>query len=107
MILNLQSPLKKIIQPEISEFVSKLTISRIIDYPEEKCVKCFFKELLYPVVLWEEDEYDLIGQWTDSDVIQKLNQIYNISQTNNQISGTSSNIQDEISGTSSTDEQTI
>lgn len=81
MILNLQTPITKVIQPQITKTITTLTINHINDYPELKCVKCFIKELNSPITLWEGDEYDEIGQWTDTDVFAKLNQIYNQTTT--------------------------
>ena len=30
------------------------------------------------VVLWENESYDAIGQWTDSDVTARIKEIYNL-----------------------------
>jgi len=44
--------------------VSALTIERIIDMPGQKIVRAFARELPSPVVLWQGDAYDKIGNWT-------------------------------------------
>ncbi len=77
MSISLNNPLTVIIQPEKTKTVSSLTISRVVDIPSQKIVRCFIEELEQPVVLWEGAAYDSIGQWTDSDVNTRLNELYN------------------------------
>jgi hypothetical protein len=56
--------------------VTKLTILRLVDIPEEKIVRVFVRELPDPIVLWSGSEYDAIGQWTDSDVETRIQALY-------------------------------
>ncbi len=77
MSISLNNPLTVVIQPEKTKTVSSLTISRVVDIPSQKIVRCFIEELEQPVVLWEGAAYDSIGQWTDSDVNTRLNELYN------------------------------
>jgi len=77
MAISLNNPLKVVLQPEKSVTVSELTISRVVDIPGQKIVRCFVEQLEEPIVLWEGAAYDSIGQWTDSDVTTRLNQLYN------------------------------
>jgi hypothetical protein len=42
-----------------------------------KLVRCFVEELEQPITLWEGSAYDAIGQWTDTDVTNRLNELYN------------------------------
>jgi hypothetical protein len=77
MSISLNNPLTVVIQPEKTKTISSLTISRVVDIPSQKIVRCFIEELEQPVVLWEGDAYDSIGQWTDSDVNTRLNELYN------------------------------
>ena len=77
MKINLETPKKVIIQEEKSEMINQLTIARIIDSPTQKTVKCIFIEMSETVTLWEGDTYTAIGQWTDADVIIRLNELYN------------------------------
>ena len=39
-------------------------------------VRAFIEELDEPVVLWEGEAYDSIGQWTDSNVEARLAELY-------------------------------
>ena len=78
MQINLNTPKKIIIQEEKSKNVETLTVSRVVDLPKQKLVRCFLEEIDEPVVLWEGDAYDQIGQWSDSDVSDRLSEIFNV-----------------------------
>jgi hypothetical protein len=77
MNINLNNPKKIVLQEEKSKTVSTLTVNRIVDLPKQKVVRCFIEELEDPIVLWKGDAYDAIGQWTDTDVTNRLNELYN------------------------------
>ena len=77
MNINLNNPKKIVLQEEKSKTVSTLTVSRIVDLPKQKVVRCFIEELEEPIVLWKDAAYDAIGQWTDTDVTNRLNELYN------------------------------
>ena len=77
MQINLQNPKKVVLQEEKSKTVTTLTVSRIVDLPKKKMVRAFVEELDEPVVLWEGDAYDAIGQWTDTDVDTRIKELYN------------------------------
>ena len=76
MNINLNTPKKIVLQEEKSKTVSTLTVNRIVDLPKQKVVRCFIEELEDPIVLWKGDAYDAIGQWTDTDVAERLIEIY-------------------------------
>jgi hypothetical protein len=78
MQINLNTPKKIVIQEEKSKNIETLTVSRVVDLPKQKLVRCFLEEIDEPVVLWEGDAYDQIGQWTDSDVSDRLSEIFNV-----------------------------
>lgn len=60
-----------IIKPaQIGNF-NKITITNIVDSYIQKKVIVYTKETA-PITLWEGDAYNLIGQWTDQDVLQAL-----------------------------------
>lgn len=77
MNINLNNPKKIVLQEEKSKTVSSLTVNRIVDLPKQKVVRCFIEELEEPIVLWKGEAYDAIGQWTDTDVTNRLNELYN------------------------------
>ena len=76
MEITLQTPQTIVIKPEETKTLEKLTVMRMVDLPNEKKVRVFIKELREPITIWEGDEYDAIGQWTDSDVQTKLTELY-------------------------------
>ncbi len=76
MEINLNTPKKIVLQEEKSKDITKLTVVRVVDLPQQKLVRCFCEELDEAVVLWEGAAYDSIGQWTDSDVVTRLSELY-------------------------------
>lgn len=77
MQINLNTPKKIVIQEERSKNIETLTVVRVVDHPQQKMVRCFLEETNEPVVLWEGDDYDAIGQWTDVNVTERLSEIFN------------------------------
>ena len=76
MQINLQNPKKVVLQEEKSKTVNTLTVVRLVDLPKKKMVRCFIEELEDPIVLWEGATYDAIGQWTDTNVQERLTELY-------------------------------
>lgn len=60
-----------ILVKEIKTTLKEITVRELKDLPELKRVEAITNELGL-VTLWEGAEYDAIGQWTDTDVINKL-----------------------------------
>lgn len=77
MNITLANPKKIVTQEEKSTTITKLTVNRVVDLPKQKIVRCFCEELDEPVVLWQGAAYDSIGQWSDVDVTNRLNELYN------------------------------
>ena len=77
MEINLNSPKKIVLQEEKSKTVSTLTVSRVVDLPKQKMVRCFCEEIDESITLWEGAAYEAIGQWTDADVEVRLTELYN------------------------------
>ena len=67
---------KLITQKQVSKDFNEINILYTIDAPEQKVVTTFTKEL-GELLVWEGAEYDNAGQWTDSDLLNKVNQIIN------------------------------
>lgn len=63
-----------VVSPRTKKF-TELVVNSLTDSPSEKTVKANITGM-GNVTLWSGAEYDAIGQWTDTDVINKLNQIY-------------------------------
>jgi len=77
MEIIFDQPKDIVLRPQQSATYDKLNIIGMMDYPEQKIVKAIIVEL-GEVILWQGAEYDTIGQWTDTDVINRIKEIYNI-----------------------------
>lgn len=70
LTVNFDSPVQ--IRPGIT--VDKIIITRVIDELNRKKVIAFCHN--YKVlILWEGDDYTAAGQWTDTDVINRVREI--------------------------------
>ena len=75
MEITFSSPKEIVITPEVKKTVEKISIVQMIDNPVKKIVTANTKEAGF-IVLWKDEDYDSIGQWTDKDVISKLKKMY-------------------------------
>ena len=76
MIIKLKKAKEITLVEKKIQTLQELTIDRIVDNPRQKFVRCFITEIIEPVVLWEGAAYDAIGQWSDTDVETRLQEIY-------------------------------
>lgn len=76
MEILLNTPKKIILQEEKAKDIFKITVTRVVDLPKQKIVRCFCEELDEAIILWEGDSYDAIGQWTDDDVLNRIVELY-------------------------------
>jgi hypothetical protein len=60
---------------ELKRTIEELTIDEIVDNNSRKEVKAYTVEL-GSLVLWSGDAYDAIGQWTDTDVVNRVKELY-------------------------------
>jgi len=63
--------------PERSVMGTKIIITEMIDKPKEKKVLAYTEGLPGYIILWEGSDYDAIGDWTNQNVIDRVNQLYN------------------------------
>lgn len=75
MKIEFNQPKEIVIVEEVKRTTNEINIISYIDYPERKIVKVVTSEL-GEIILWEGEAYDIIGQWTDTDVINKLRELY-------------------------------
>lgn len=75
MTITFTSPKTIITVPQATKTLSSLTIIQMVDIPSEKRVVVYIAEI-GRVVLWDSAAYDAIGQWTDTDVINRINELY-------------------------------
>jgi hypothetical protein len=78
MKIEITNPKTMVVVTEQTKTFDTLTIRRMVDLPEQKKVIVHIDEVNEPVLLWEGNAYDAIGDWTNDDVIAKLNQIYSL-----------------------------
>jgi len=76
MEIQLSQPKDVVIVKERKKTIEKITVLEVIDNSSKKKITANTQEL-GGVTLWKGDDYDAIGQWTDTDVINKLNELYN------------------------------
>ena len=75
MKITLSTQKEIVVVAEQVKTVNEISINRMVDLPQQKKVLVLTNEL-GQVVLWEGTAYDAIGQWTDQDVIARLNELY-------------------------------
>lgn len=76
MIVNISNPLEVVVVREQKKSYTTLTIQRIVDMVQIKKVVVFTEEISEPIILWEDESYDSLGDWTKSMVTDRLNEIY-------------------------------
>lgn len=76
MEIQLSNPKDVVIVKEQKKTIEKVTVLEIVDLPSKKQVIAKTQEL-GSVMLWKDAEYDAIGQWTDTDIENKINELYN------------------------------
>lgn len=69
IVLDTQKDL--VIVREVKKTITEITILELRDIPETKTVQAVTVEMGI-ITLWQGEEYDAIGQWTDQDVINKI-----------------------------------
>jgi hypothetical protein len=77
MEIVLSTPKEIVVMAERKKVITKVEIIEVVDVPKIKTVTAKTNEF-GTVVLWKGADYDSIGQWTDTDVINKIKLIYNL-----------------------------
>jgi hypothetical protein len=77
MEIVLNTPKEIVVMAERKKVITKLEIIEIVDVPKIKTVTAKTNEF-GTVILWKNADYDAIGQWTDTDVINRIKSIYNL-----------------------------
>jgi hypothetical protein len=76
MKITFETPKEIVTVKETKGIFNEITIDQIIDNPSRKEVKAFTRELGI-LTLWENEGYDTIGQWTDANVIVRIQELLN------------------------------
>ena len=58
-----------------THIVSSINIMSITDWPDGKLVEILTTDRVN-IALWMGTDYDAIGQWTDTDVVNRINELY-------------------------------
>lgn len=56
--------------------IDKIEIFEMIDNPVKKTVTAICRNHPTRIILWKDAEYDAAGQWTDTDVINRVLDLY-------------------------------
>ena len=75
MEITINPPKDVVVTPERKRSVSKITIIEITDNPVKKSVVAKTNEMGL-IMLWKDADYDNIGQWTDTDVQNRIIEIF-------------------------------
>ena len=70
--ITLTTPLSIVTQPEIKKTLTEIKIERIVDRNQEKKVIAFLVDYPRELVLWADDEYVAIGDWTQAQAESKI-----------------------------------
>ena len=76
MKVEISNPKSVVVVQEQKKTYGSLTIKRMVDFPKQKKVVAHIEEIDGPVVLWEGNAYDAIGEWTNDDVEKRLTELY-------------------------------
>jgi hypothetical protein len=74
MKITFETPKEVVIVKELKMSISEVTINQVTDNASAKRVTAETQELGI-LVLWEKEAYDAIGQWTDTDVLARVNEL--------------------------------
>jgi hypothetical protein len=76
MQIQFTNPTDVVVVTEKKVTIEKLTINELVDLPTRKMVVAKTSEV-GTIILWKDADYDAIGQWTDTDVIARISELYN------------------------------
>jgi hypothetical protein len=63
-------------KPEEFKLIKQVTIFTINDNYLMRKITALTKEV-GSIILWSDADYDAIGQWTDTDVVNRINELLN------------------------------
>jgi hypothetical protein len=77
MEITLTKPKEIVVFAERKKTITKVEITEVVDDFKRKIITAKTNEF-GSVILWKDEDYVTIGQWTDTDVINKIKSIYNL-----------------------------
>ena len=75
MEITFNTPKEVVTTKEVKNTFASITVASVTDRPSRKLVTANTLEG-FTITLWEGDAYDAIGQWTDADVVNRINELY-------------------------------
>ena len=75
MKITFETPKEIVVVKELKQTISEITIEEVVDNSARKEVRTFVQQLGV-ITLWEGAAYDAIGQWTDTDVVARIKELY-------------------------------
>lgn len=75
MKVVLNNPKEIVLVPERKRTITEFNILEMVDNPMRKIVEVTTEEV-GRIIIWKDADYDAAGQWTDTDVANKLKQLY-------------------------------
>ena len=75
MEITFTTPKDITVVSERKKTVSQITIDEVVDSANRKTITAMTKEV-GRIVLWKDAAYDAIGQWTDTDVTNRIKELY-------------------------------
>lgn len=75
MKIEFNAPREVVMVPERKTTVDSVEIRQLVDMPDRKRVQAY-TDTIGIITLWEGAAYDAIGQWTDTDVVTRINELY-------------------------------
>jgi len=76
MTITLSAPKEVTVVQEVKKTVLTITVFEVTDSQESKVVRANTLEL-GSLVLWQGATYDSIGQWTDTDIQNRILELIN------------------------------
>ena len=77
MEITLKKAKEIVVFAERKKTITKVEITEVVDDFRRKIITAKTNEF-GSVILWKDEDYVTIGQWTDTDVINKIKSIYNL-----------------------------
>lgn len=76
LVINLPAPVTVQAAGNVDVVIDKIEISEMIDNIYKKQVEVICRNHPVRIILWEGASYDAIGQWTDTDVTNRVLELY-------------------------------
>jgi hypothetical protein len=77
MEITLKKAKEIVVFAERKKTITKVEITEVVDDFKRKIITAKTNEF-GSIILWKDEDYVTIGQWTDTDVINKIKSIYNL-----------------------------